>query len=91
MNRRFIRGLTALLGLVCYVAFMVFVIWIISEHTVIVGDKIGVIRVLSRIYGFFLILTFIKDSRNYSYVLPWIMIILLAPFLGTILYIVVRT
>ena len=90
MNRRFIRGLCALIGFLCYTLFMLFVIWMISEHTVIIGDKIGVISVISRIYGFILIVMLVKDSRNYSYILPWIMIILLAPFLGTMLYIVIR-
>ena len=90
MNRRFIRGLCALIGFISYTAFIVFIVWMVSEHTVLIGDKIRVISIICRIYGLFLILVLIKNSHNYSYVLPWVMIILLSPFVGTLLYVVIR-
>ena len=90
MLRRIFRGLISLVGLICYIAFVVFILWILSQHTVILGDRIGIVNILYRLYGIFLILVLIKDSKNFSYALPWIMIILIFPIIGTLLYVVLR-
>lgn len=90
MSRRLFRGLIALIGLITYIAFAIFILWIIAQHTIILGDTIGIVNILYRVYGIFLILVLIKDSKNYSYALPWIMLILLFPIVGTLLYIVLR-
>lgn len=42
------------------------------------------------VYCLFFILRIIKDSRNYSFTLPWIIIFLIIPVPGSILYIVIR-
>ena len=50
------------------------------------GDHIMIIRVFYLILGFLLLLWLIKNSRSYSYTLPWIIIVLLFPLIGTLLY-----
>lgn len=90
MLRRFFRGFVALIGLIAQIAYLIFVLWIIGKHTVLFGDQIGIANILFQLYGLFLILVLVKDSKNYSYALPWIMIIILFPIVGTLLYIVLR-
>lgn len=86
--RRVFRGLICLLSLVIYIAFMIFMLWIIGKHTVLLGDTIGIVHILYRAYGIYLVLTLIKNSSNFSYALPWIIIILLFPIVGPLLYVV---
>ena len=46
------------------------------------------LNILFAIVGVLLVLYLIKDSKNYSFNLPWIVILLLAPVVGSLLYIV---
>ena len=48
----------------------------------------AVIGVIYDIIGFLLILWLIKNSKSYSFSLPWIIILLLYPLPGTIIYII---
>ena len=50
-------------------------------------NKLVVIHVVYNIIGIILILYLIKNSKNYSFTLPWIVILLLFPLIGTLLYI----
>ena len=45
------------------------------------------LNILFAIVGVLLVLYLIKDSKNYSFNLPWIVILLLAPVVGSLLYI----
>ena len=51
-------------------------------------NKLVVIHVVYDIIGIILILYLIKNSKNYSFTLPWIVILLLFPLIGTLLYII---
>ena len=88
--RRILRGIYALLGLIIYVAFMVFILWITGKHLALVFPNIEIDTIIYRIFGAFIVLALVKNSKNYSYALPWIMIILLFPIVGTILFFVLR-
>lgn len=90
MNKRIGRGIIALLALIIYIVYMVFLLWITGKHLALIVPNIEIDTILYRIFGTILVLTLIKTSKNYSYALPWIIIILLFPIVGTILFFVLR-
>jgi len=51
-------------------------------------EHIFVVNIFYIFISFLLTLSLIKDSKNYSYTLPWIIIVLLFPIFGTLMYIV---
>ena len=51
-------------------------------------STIAIIHLLYGIISLFITLYLIKDSKNYSYTLPWIVILLLFPIVGAVLYII---
>ena len=75
------RGIIIVLGLVFQILLSVVIYMFLIEH-------IAFINIIYSIISFLLTLTLIKDSKNYSYTLPWIIILLLFPIIGTILYII---
>lgn len=56
---------------------------------ILLGEIIGVVKIFYSILGFLLVLGLIKDSKSYSYSLPWIIILLFFPLVGTLMYIVI--
>lgn len=56
---------------------------------ILLGEIIGFINVFYSIVGFLLVLALIKNSKNYSYTLPWIIILLFFPLIGTLMYIII--
>lgn len=75
------RGIIIALGLLFQILLSVVIYVFLIEH-------IAFINIIYSIISFLLTLTLIKDSKNYSYTLPWIIILLLFPIIGTILYII---
>ena len=75
------RGIIVALGLFAqiWIAFLVYMFLI--EH-------IAIISVFYTILSILLILSLIKSSKNYSYTLPWIIILIWSPLIGTILYVI---
>lgn len=52
-------------------------------------EKLWIINVLYGILRIVIVVGLIKYSKNYSYTLPWIIIILLFPLVGTLLFIII--
>ena len=75
------RGIIVALGLGLQILLFLFAY-------LYLGDHIMIIRVFYLLLGFLLVLWLIKNSRSYSYTLPWIIIILLFPLIGTLLYLI---
>ena len=75
------RGIIVFLGLIIQIllSLLVYLFFI---------DKIGIINGFYTFLGFILILGLIKDSKNYSYTLPWIIIWMIFPLIGTLMYII---
>ena len=75
------RGIVVGLGLILQVllTLVVYLIFI---------DQIAIINFFYGVLGVLLILALIKNSKNYSYTLPWIIIILMFPLIGTLMYII---
>lgn len=55
---------------------------------IVLGELIGFVSIFYTILGFLLILGLIRNSKNYSYTLPWILILFSYPLIGTLLYII---
>ena len=53
------------------------------------GDHIGAINIIYNVLGIIIIFGLIRKSKGYAYTLPWIIIILLFPLPGTLLYIII--
>lgn len=76
------RGIVVVIGLIFQIFLSLFVYLFLIEH-------IGIISVFYSILSFILVLALIKTSKSYSYTLPWIIIILLFPLVGTLLFIII--
>ena len=50
------------------------------------GETYQIIRIIYSVLGFLLVLHLIKSSRSYSFILPWIVILLLFPVPGMLIY-----
>lgn len=80
MKRALGRGIIIAIGILLQVLLTILIyLYLIN--------KIVVIHVVYNIIGIILILYLIKNSKNYSFTLPWIVILLLFPLIGTLLYI----
>ena len=77
-----IRGAIVLIGLVLQILLFLFTY-------LYLGDHITLINTIYQIAGFVIALYLIRNSRSYSYTLPWIVIILLFPLIGTLLYMII--
>ena len=76
------RGIIVGLGLILQ-------IFMILSAYLFLGDKFLILNVIYRILGFLTVLWLIKNSKSYSYNLPWIIIILLFPIVGSLLYLII--
>ncbi len=75
------RAIIVILGLVLQILLSVSIYLYFIEH-------IAFINILFAVIGLLLVLRLIKNSKNYSYTLPWIIILILFPLVGTLLYII---
>ena len=76
------RGIVVALGLIGQILLTLLIYMFLGEH-------IGIISVIYRFFGFLLVLGLIKNSKSYSYTLPWIIIILMFPLVGSLLYVII--
>ena len=53
------------------------------------GDKFLIVNIIYEFLGFLIVLWLMRNSKSYSYTLPWIVIILLFPIIGTLLYLII--
>lgn len=90
MNTKIFRGVFAILGLLVYIAFTIFIFWITGKHLALIFPNIEIDTIIYRIFGVIIVLLLIKTTKNYSYAVPWIIIVMLFPIVGTILYYVLR-
>ena len=77
--RILIKGLVVALGLVAQLWFSLVIYWYLGEH-------IAIFKAIYYLGGMALALALIKNSKNYSYTLPWIIILVLFPIVGGLLY-----
>ena len=75
------RGIIVLIGFLAQVLLTLFIYLFLGDHVTIISMIYGLI-------GFLLVLGLIKNSINYSHTLPWIIILLMFPIIGTLLYII---
>lgn len=82
MKQAIIKGIIVGVGVILQISIMLLVYIFLIE-------KIYIISVLYILLQLLLLLGLIRNSKNYSYTLPWIVILLLFPFLGTLLYVAI--
>ncbi len=76
------RGIVIVIGIILQILLSLF-------SYLFIGEIFAVARFLYVILGFLLVLNLIKNSKSYSYILPWIIIILLSPVIGSLLYVII--
>ena len=76
------RGIIVIIGLLLQILLFLFFYLYLAEHFLIIS-------ILFQVLGFLLTLCLIKYSRSYSYTLPWIIIILLFPLVGSLLFLII--
>ncbi len=75
------RGIIIVLGLTLQIVLtLLLYVYFISE--------IAIVHIFCDILSIILTLHIIKDSKNYSYTLPWIVILLISPLIGALLYVI---
>ena len=76
------RGLVVIVGLLLQILiFLLFYLYL--------GKLFIVFDFLYQVLGLIIVLWLIKNSRSYSFTLPWIIIILLIPLIGPLLYLII--
>ena len=76
------RGIVVAFGLALQILLTLSVYLFLGEH-------IAMISVFYGILGFLLVLGLIRNSKSYSYTLPWIIILLYYPLVGTLMYFII--
>ncbi|MBR1540046.1 MAG: cardiolipin synthase [Clostridia bacterium] len=76
------KGIVVILGVFFQIIFSLFIYLFLIEN-------FAIIQIFYSIIGFLLVLALVRNSRSYSYTLPWIIILILVPLLGTILYLII--
>lgn len=76
------RGIIVLIGLLLQFGLTLSVLLFFGEH-------ITLIESIYRLIGLLIVLALIKNSKNLSNKLPWILIILSFPIIGTLLYLII--
>ena len=75
------RGIVVIIGLLLQLLISVSIYMFFIDH-------VAIINILFGIFSFLLTLALIKNSKNYSYTLPIIIILILFPIAGFVFYIV---
>ena len=76
------KGIVVILGVLLQIFLSVAIYMLLIEN-------FAVIQAFYSIVGLILVLALIRNSRSYSYTLPWIIILIILPLLGTILYLII--
>ena len=82
MHRAIKKGLIVGLGFLLQILITLYVYLYLGEH-------IQIINILYGVLGIILVLGLIKNSKHYSYTLPWIIILLSFPLVGTLMYFII--
>lgn len=76
------RAIVVIIGLVGQISLSLLTYLYFIEH-------VAMINIIFTIIGILLTLTLIKNSKNYSYTLPWIILLITFPLVGTLIYIII--
>ncbi len=82
MKQAIIKGIIVGIGVILQISITLLIYIFLIEKIWIIGILYVIIQIL-------LLLGLIRNSKNYSYTLPWIIILLLFPLLGTLLYLII--
>lgn len=82
MKQAIVKGIIVGVGVILQISIMLFIYIFLIE-------KLWIVAILYLFIQILLLLGLIKNSKNYSYTLPWIVILLIFPFFGTLLYVII--
>ena len=82
MNFGIKRGIIVAIGLLLQIILFLFAY-------LYLGEQFAIFNVFYKLLGLLIVLGLIRFSKSYSYILPWIIIILIFPIMGTLLYIII--
>ena len=82
MRNAVVKGTIVGIGLIIQVSITLFIYLFLGRQLWIVNTFYGVLRIV-------LVLGLIKNSIHYSYTLPWLIILLLLPVVGTLMYVII--
>ena len=82
MKRAFVKGIVIIIGIILQV-------WFTLSLTMNIAENITAVNYAFLIMSVLIILGIIKNSMSLSKDLPWIIIVLLFPLAGTIMYIII--
>ena len=73
------------------VVFISFIlqIYLSMAMSLLLSDHLGILKVIYTIISMIIVLNMVKNSRNLSYHLPWIILIMIFPIIGGILYLII--
>ena len=77
------RGIIAGVGVILQIMFTLFLYMFLI-------DKLWIINILFGFLKIIITVGLIKNSKNYSSTLPWIILLLLFPVIGTLMYIIIE-
>lgn len=83
MIKTVIRIIIVFLFLMIQLSFM----YLLYLFTV---NKIHFVSIIYSFFCLYLILEIIKNSKSYSYILPWIIIFIMLPIPGSIIYLTIK-
>lgn len=78
--------LKVLIVLICLIV-QLFVGYLLYLATI---NKIHFVKIIYSFFCLYIILKIIKDSKSYSYILPWILIFMVVPIPGSIIYLTIK-
>ena len=76
------RGVVVVIGLLLQILLFLFIYLFFREQSFLFS-------IIYQLFGFVIVFWIIKNSRNLSFDLPWLIIILLFPLVGTLLYLII--
>lgn len=82
MRQAIVKGLIVALGVALQLSISLLFNLYLIEKLWIINGLYAILRIL-------LVLGLIRNSKNYSYTLPWIIILLLFPLVGTLMYVII--
>ncbi len=82
MKIAFRRGLVVAIGVILQTALYLFLYLFVGEH-------LAIINFVYYLIGTIIVLYLIRNSKSYAFTLPWIIIMLLFPLVGSLLYVYV--
>jgi len=82
MRNAIVKGTIVGIGFIIQISITLLIYLFLGRQIWVVNTFYGILRII-------LVLGLIKNSIHYSYTLPWLIILLLFPVVGTLMYVII--